>query len=379
MKPILLSIPHMSGREQQYITQALKTNWVAPLGPNVDAFEQEMANMVGCKNALALSSGTAALHLALCVLGIGQGDIVFCSALTFVASANPIIYQNATPVFIDSEPKSWNMCPQALTLALNDANQKGKLPKAVIVANLYGQSANYEAICAVCDEYEVPIIEDAAESLGASFAGKPSGRFGLLGVFSFNGNKIITTSGGGMLVSDDKDLIENAHFLSTQAKLNKPYYLHDTIGYNYRLSNLLAGVGRAQLGVLDDRVKSRITVFEKYQRDLQAIKAIEWMPQLENAISTRWLSTMTLNPRLTKHKPQQLIDFLARYHIEARRVWNPMQRQPLFSGCDYYEHAEYSVSDYLFDYGVCLPSSSSLTMQEQDYVIENINEFMGKE
>ena len=270
--PLFLSSPHMGNAEIDFINEAFESNWIAPLGPNVENFEEEFASKVGSKKALSLSSGTAALHLALITLGVTKEDIVICSSLTFVASANPILYQGATPVFIDSEPQTWNMSPLALEKALYQLKKEGKKPKAVIVVNLYGQSANMTALGEICEKYEVPIIEDAAESLGATYKRKSSGTFGALGIYSFNGNKIITTSGGGMLVSDDENLIEHARFLATQAKDSAKYYLHSQIGYNYRMSNILAGVGRGQLMVLAKRIQARRQVFDMY---VEAFKNME--------------------------------------------------------------------------------------------------------
>ena len=294
-KRIFLSSPHMSGNEQIYINDAFDTNWIAPLGPNVDAFEKEIASYVGVEDAAALSSGTAAIHLALRLLDVRTGDKVFCSSLTFIASANPISYEGAEPVFIDSEPETWNMSPLALEHALADAKREGQLPKAVIVVNLYGQNAKMDEILSVCNEYEVPIIEDAAESLGSTYKGKASGTFGKFGIYSFNGNKIITTSGGGMLVSNDVEALKKARFLATQARDPAPHYQHSQFGYNYRMSNILAGVGRAQLEVLNDRVESRRLVFERYQHELANIPGIHFMPESANTRSNRWLTTLTID------------------------------------------------------------------------------------
>ncbi|WP_312502531.1 aminotransferase class I/II-fold pyridoxal phosphate-dependent enzyme, partial [Bacillus luti] len=270
-KRIYLSSPHMSGHEQKYIKDAFDSNWIAPLGPNVDEFERELASFVGVKGGAAVSSGTAAIHLALRLLNVQKGDIVFCSSFTFVASANPIVYLGAEPVFIDSEPETWNMSPQALAIALHDANKAGKLPKAVILVHLYGQSAKLDEILSLCNDYDVPVIEDAAESLGSTYKGKASGTFGKFGIYSFNGNKIITTSGGGMLVSNDTEAIEKAKFLATQARDPAPHYQHSQIGYNYRMSNILAGIGRGQLEVLEDRVRSRRRIFNRYYEELSQI------------------------------------------------------------------------------------------------------------
>jgi dTDP-4-amino-4,6-dideoxygalactose transaminase len=373
--PVLLSSPHMGENEINFIHDAFETNWIAPLGPNVENFELEFAKKIQSPHALALSSGTAALHLALVVLGVTSGDIVFCSSLTFVASANPILYQGATPVFIDSEPETWNMCPSALERALKHYGKMGKLPKAVMIINLYGQSANMDALVKICDQYEVPIIEDAAESLGAQYKGRPSGTFGKLGIYSFNGNKIITTSGGGMLVSEDEDLINHARFLSTQAKDPANYYLHSKIGYNYRMSNILAGVGRGQLIVLDDRIHSRRTIFNKYVSAFKEMNIFDWMPEPEGYFSTRWLSCGVLQ-NFNGDIELKLNSFIRR-GIEVRRIWKPLHTQPLFKDCDYFEHEKgNSISDAIFAKGLCLPSGSNLTSEGQDKVINQIKSLL---
>ncbi|WP_316571713.1 aminotransferase class I/II-fold pyridoxal phosphate-dependent enzyme [Neobacillus sp. YIM B06451] len=374
-KRIYLSSPHMSGREQSYIQEAFETNWIAPLGPNVNAFEEEIAAYAGVNGAAAVSSGTAAIHLALELLEIGRGDRVFCSSLTFMASANPILYQGGEPVFIDSEPDTWNMCPLALKRAFKEAAQTNKLPKAVIVVNLYGQSAKMDEISAICNEYEVPFIEDAAESLGSEYKGRKSGSFGKFGIYSFNGNKIITTSGGGMLVSDDVAALEKARFLATQARDPAPYYQHSTIGFNYRMSNILAGVGRAQLEVLDDRVKARRAIFNRYAEALGCIPGINFMPELEMTLSNRWLTTFTLDKNVTCVSPMDLINRLAEENIEARPVWKPLHMQPVFDGVNYYPHEPGNcVSSALFANGVCLPSGSNMTLDEQERVIEAVKD-----
>lgn len=372
---ILLSSPHIGEEEQHYVQEAFSTNWVAPLGPNVDAFELEVAQYINAKSAVALSSGTAALHLALVLLGVGRDDVVFASSFTFVASVNPILYQGAKPVFIDSDLDSWNMSPVALERALRDAKAKNQMPKAVIIVNLYGQSANYDALCALCTAYNVPIVEDAAESLGATYNKKHSGTFGKLGIFSFNGNKIITTSGGGMLVSEDEDLIQRARFLATQARDPAGHYEHSVIGYNYRMSNVLAGIGRGQLKVLENRVAARRDIFNQYHNAFKEHRFIEMMPEIKNGFSTRWLSTMLINPKLCSLRPEEVIEQLRLYNIEARRTWKPMHKQPLFAGAEYYPHADnFSVSDYLFDQGICLPSGSNLYQQDIDRVIHCLND-----
>lgn len=373
--PILLSTPHLGSGERGFVDDAFRTNWIAPLGPNVDAFETELAAHVGIGHAAALSSGTAAIHLALDLLGVGPGDEVFCSTLTFVATANPILYQRATPIFIDSEPSTWNMSVPALQRALADADRRGRLPAAVIVVNLYGQSADMDPILDACGRYGVPVIEDAAESLGATYRGKASGTLGKIGIYSFNGNKIITTSGGGMLVSDDGELVARARFLSTQGREPAPWYLHKRVAYNYRMSNILAGVGRGQLQVLEERVAARRRVLDRYRAALGDIKGLEWMPEADFGRSTRWLSVCVLDPDATDVTPAGFIAALARQNIEARHVWNPMHRQPLFAGCAYYPHEEaHSFSDQAFLSGVCLPSGSSLEDSQIDRVCSVIRD-----
>jgi dTDP-4-amino-4,6-dideoxygalactose transaminase len=371
---ILLSTPHLGEYEMGFVEEAFRTNWIAPLGPNVDAFERELADYVGIGHAAAVSSGTAALHLALRVLGVGSGDTIFCSSLTFVASANPILYVHATPVFIDSEPMTWNMSPQALARAMNDAAARGQLPKAVIVVCLYGQSADMDPLVAICNKYHVPIIEDAAESLGATYKNRPSGIMGRIGVYSFNGNKIITTSGGGMLVSNDQALVEKARFLSTQARESSSWYEHAEVGYNYRMSNILAGIGRGQLKVLKQRVAARRAVFERYRQGLEHLTALKWMPEAEFGQSTRWLSVGTIDHSLTDITSAFLIGTLAKSGIEARHVWKPLHRQPLFKGCVYYAHdAEKSFSDDVFKSGVCLPSGSNMSEDQQMRIIRAVD------
>jgi dTDP-4-amino-4,6-dideoxygalactose transaminase len=355
---ILLSTPHLGDLEMTYVEEAFRTNWIAPLGPNVDAFERDIASYVGGGHAAAMSSGTAAIHVALRLLGVRPGDEVFCSSLTFVASANPILYEHATPVFIDTDPATWTMSVPALKRALEDRAHRGQLPKAVVVVNLYGQSADMDAIVALCDVHGVPVVEDAAESLGATYKGRASGCFGRLAAFSFNGNKIITTSGGGMLVSDDEGLIARARYLSTQAREPAPHYEHTEVGYNYRMSNVLAGIGRGQMKVLDQRVQARRQVFEVYRQQLASVPEVEWMPEAPYGISTRWLTVCTLAPSID---PLVLIRDLATEKIEARRVWKPMHLQPLFGRCDYFMHAPgLDISADLFRRGVCLPSGSNM-------------------
>lgn len=364
---IYLSPPHMSGEELLHVREAFSSNWIAPVGPYVNMFEKEIAKYVCARDAVALSSGTAAIHLALRSLGVKENDIVFCSTLTFVASANPILYEKANPVFIDCEPDTWNMSPKALERALEDAKRNGKLPKAVIVVHLYGQSAKMDEILYLCDKYNVPIIEDAAEALGASYRGKKLGSLGRVGVFSFNGNKIITTSGGGALVSNDEQITEKARFLSQQARDSAPYYEHSQMGYNYRMSNILASIGVAQLKMIDKRVEQRRSIFRKYVEALGHIEEIIFMPELSGSYGNRWLTALAFNSK--KIRVEQCIQALADEKIEARYVWKPLHLQPLFRGALYYKHDAFSVSDQLFQTGLCLPSGSNLSENEQDRVI----------
>ncbi|WP_308021287.1 DegT/DnrJ/EryC1/StrS family aminotransferase [Bacillus cereus] len=374
---IYLSAPHMSGNEQKYIGEAFDMNWIAPLGPNVDAFEGELSSHVGVLDAAAVSSGTSAIHLALRLLDVKDGDKVFCSSLTFIASANPILYLGAKPVFIDSELETWNMSPQALERALRDANEKGILPKAVIVVNLYGQSAKMDEILSLCNEYDIPVIEDAAESLGSSYKGKASGTFGKFGIYSFNGNKIITTSGGGMLVSNDVEALRKARFLATQARDPAPHYQHSEVGYNYRMSNILAGVGRAQLQVLQERVHARRRIFDRYYQELSHIPGIQFMPELEDTYSNRWLTVLTVDEEKTGVPIQALLKQLENENIEARPVWKPLHMQPLFEDVMYYPHSESEdVSRKLFETGVCLPSGSGMTEKDQTRVITCIKNIL---
>jgi dTDP-4-amino-4,6-dideoxygalactose transaminase len=370
---IWLSSPHLGDEETAFVEDAFRSNWIAPLGPHVDGFERELAQHVGVGHAAALSSGTAAIHLGLILLGVQPGDTVFCSSLTFVGSCNPILYCGARPVFIDSEPASWNMSPAALERALEWAKRENRLPRCVILVNLYGQSADMDALLPLCERYGVPVLEDAAESLGARYQGRASGTFGRVGVFSFNGNKIITTSGGGMLVSDDAALVERARKLATQAREPAPHYEHAEVGFNYRMSNVLAGIGRGQLRVLDERVAQRRGVFERYRAALADLAQLEWMPEPEGSQSTRWLSCLTLRGDRAQRRRDLVLRDLERHSIEARPVWKPMHRQPLFAQAPYFEHQPgQDVAAALFDAGICLPSGSNLTPAQIDRVIDHL-------
>lgn len=368
-KPILLSTPHIGSQELAFVKEAFDTNWIAPVGPHVDAFEQEFCQITGASYAAAVSSGTAALHLALQLVGVGSGDEVFCSTLTFAATANPIIYLGAKPVFIDSDRISWNMNPELLQEALQKRAYFGKLPKAVILVHLYGQSADIEPILQVCDQYNIPLIEDAAEALGATYKGLCPGTFGRIGIYSFNGNKIITTSGGGMLVSDDDQLVMKAKFLATQARDPAPHYQHSEIGYNYRLSNVLAGIGRGQLQVLNERVAARRRNFEIYQSALGDLPGIEFMPEANFGHSTRWLTALTVATEAFGADREYIRLQLAKEQIEARPVWKPLHLQPVFSEC---ECIGGEVGEDLFVRGLCLPSGSNLTDEDLERVISVI-------
>ncbi|MDM3844563.1 MAG: aminotransferase class I/II-fold pyridoxal phosphate-dependent enzyme [Aphanizomenon gracile PMC649.10] len=369
MKPILLSTPHIGDQELEFVKEAFATNWIAPIGPHVDAFEQEFCQITGASHAAAVSSGTAALHLALQLVGVTRGDEVFCSTLTFAATANPITYLGAKPVFIDSDRISWNMNPDLLQGALQKRAYFGKLPKAVIVVHLYGQSADIEPILELCDQYNIPLIEDAAEALGSTYKCLSPGTFGRFGIYSFNGNKIITTSGGGMLVSAEDKLIAKAKFLATQSRDPAPHYQHSEIGYNYRLSNVLAGIGRGQLQVLNDRVAARRRNFEIYQSALGNIPGIEFMPEANFGHSTRWLTALTITPEAFGADREYIRIQLAKQQIEARPVWKPLHLQPVFSEC---ECIGGEVAENLFLHGLCLPSGSNLTEENLARVINAI-------
>ena len=368
-KKIFLASPHMSdeGYEKEYIKEAFDTNWVAPLGENVNKFEEELANYVGTKTAAALSAGTAAIHMAFKALDLKQGDIVFCSTLTFSATVNPIIYQNATPVFIDSERESWNMDPKALEKAF----EKYPNPKAVIIVHLYGTPAKIDEIKAICEKHNVPLVEDAAESLGATYKGKQTGTFGKYGAFSFNGNKIITTSGGGMLVSDDEEKIAKVRFWSTQSREKERHYEHKEIGYNYRMSNIVAGIGRGQLKVLNKRIEQKTNIYNRYKEAFKYIKEIEMQPIPVNTKPNHWLSVITLTKN-SKVKPLDIMIALEKENIESRPVWKPMHMQPVFKDYDFIKVENEPVSEDLFNRGVCLPSDTKMTEEEQNIIIDII-------
>lgn len=370
LEKIWLSSPHMSddGYEQEYIKEAFDTNWIAPLGPNVNGFEEELAAKVGAKHAAALSAGTAAIQMALKAAGVGQGDIVFCQDLTFSATANPIIYQNATPVFIDSNFETWNMD----TGALEAAFEKYPEVKAVLVVHLYGLSADMDPIVELCKKHNVTLIEDAAESLGATYKGKYTGTFGDYGIFSFNGNKIITTSGGGMLVSDNEERIAKVRFWATQAREKARHYQHEEIGYNYRMSNVVAGIGRGQLKVLDQRVAKKKYIFEYYKRELGELEGIQFMPINEWNEPNYWLSCLTLSGQV---KPVDIMEALEKENIESRPIWKPMHMQPVFEEFDFIGEG---VSEKIFESGVCLPSDTKMTDEDLYRVCGVIKELWNK-
>ena len=382
---IYLSSPHMGGEELLLVQDAFATNWIAPLGPHVDAFEREFAASVGCTplsaggqpgvspgqspglHAAALSSGTAALHLAMRWLQLQPGDEVVCSSLTFSATINPVLYERAKPVFVDCDAATWNMSPTLLAEAIADRIRRGKKPKAVILVHLYGQSADIDPIAATCAEYDIPLIEDAAEALGANYKGRTPGTTGLCGIYSFNGNKIITTSGGGMLVANDKALIDKSRFWATQARDPAPHYQHSEIGFNYRMSNVLAAIGRGQLRVLEDRVNARRANCAYYQSALGDLPGLSFMPEADYGRSTRWLTCITIDPESAGTDRENIRLALEKENIEARPVWKPMHLQPIFKGSQCYGGA---VSERLFDQGLCLPSGSNLTQSDLGRIVE---------
>jgi dTDP-4-amino-4,6-dideoxygalactose transaminase len=369
MKRIYLSPPHLDGRERELLMQAYESNWITTLGPHVDALEQEMCQKIGLKHGAALASGTAALHLALLMLRVGQEDQVLCSDLTFAASANAITYLGAAPVFIDSDRSTWNMDPCLLSEELDDCSKRGKLPKAVIVVDIYGQCADYDPIIEACGKYEIPIIEDAAEALGATYNGTFAGKFGVIGIFSFNGNKIVTTSGGGMLVSDNEEYIKHARFLSTQARDPAIHYQHSHVGYNYRLSNLLAAVGRGQLERLDEKVAKKRFINQYYRRALTDLPGIEFMPEAPYGKSNCWLTVILISQEEFGTDREQVRLALEAENIESRPIWKPMHLQPVFRDCGIRGGA---VSEDLFGQGLCLPSGTQLTGEDMDRIVNVI-------
>ncbi len=373
-KKIFLSSPHMGGNELINVQDAFAKNYIAPLGEYVNKLEEEMCKYNDVKGALALSAGTAGLHLALKLCDVKKDDIVFCSSLTFSASANPIMYEKCIPVFIDSEPESFNMSPVALAKAFEKY-----IPKAVIVVNLYGQSADMDKIKELCDKHNVPIIEDAAESLGATYKGKMSGTIGKYGVYSFNGNKIITTSGGGMLVSNDLESIEKAKFWSTQAKEPARHYEHKDVGYNYRMSNISAAIGVGQMEVLNERIAKKEYIYNKYKEGFKDIEAIEMMPVCEFGKPNYWLSVMTIKTE-SSIKPLDIILALEKENIESRPVWKPMHIQPVFEKYEYFNHNDsgITVAEDLFDRGICMPSDTKMTDEDIELTIKTVRKLFNK-
>lgn len=364
---IFLSAPDASGDELRYIEQAIADNWIGPLGPYVEHFERQLEDIVGVRKALAVSSGTAAIHLALEVLGVGRGDLVLVSSFTFVGSVAPLRLVGAEPWFVDSDAESWNMDPELLAKAVADAAAQGRRPAAAIVVDIVGQSADYDPIRKICAEHGIPIIEDAAEALGATYKDQPVGSFGKVGILSFNGNKILTTSTGGAFLSDDSDLVDRAFFLATQARDPAPHYEHSQTGFNYRMSSLLAAFGRAQLEALDDRVAKRRAIFNRYELALGDLPGLSFMPEASYGRSNRWLTAVLVDPTAFGATNAQVMDELAQRNIESRPLWKPMHLQPVFAGAS---ATTSGVSERLFSRGLCLPSSSSLRADEQDRVIE---------
>ncbi len=367
----------MGGNELKYIHQAFDENWIAPLGPNVDNFEADLCQFTGAKHAAALSSGTAAIHLTLILLGIGPGDEVICPTFTFSATINPILYQGAIPVFVDSGTSTWNICVEETRRAIEDRIAKGKAPKALMIVHLYGQSAKMWQLMALAETYNLPVIEDAAEALGATYEGKALGTFGKFGILSFNGNKIITTSGGGALLSNDQELIEKARFLATQARDPAPHYQHSQVGYNYRMSNVVAGIGRGQMEVLPERVRRRREIFAFYQQAFSDIPAISFSPELSDTEGNRWLTCILIDEKHSGGVTRETIRLaLAEDNIEARPLWKPMHLQPVFEKYPYY--GAHNVAENLFNRGLCLPSGSNLREEELGRIVRIVWGVFGK-
>ena len=368
MKRIYLSSPHMSGAELEYIHEAFEQNWIAPLGPNVDAFEKAAASYCGVKEAAALSSGTAAIHLALIILGVGRGDEVITSSFTFSATVNPIVYQGATPVLVDSEPGTWNMDPELLEKAVKERLAGGKKVKAIIPVHLYGMPARMEEIREIADRFEIPVIEDAAEALGSSYKGRKLGSFGRFGILSFNGNKILSTSGGGMLLSDEPELVREARFLSTQARDQAPHYQHSRIGYNYRMSNIVAGIGRGQMEALDERVRQRRENNAFYREHLEGMEGITFLDEPgPDYFSNFWLTTILMDEGKLGISNFRLMEKMEELNIESRLLWKPMHLQPVFASCPAYVNG---VSENLFQQGLCLPSGSNMRDEDRERILE---------
>jgi len=369
-KKIWLSSPHMGNNEFKYVTEAFDLNWIAPVGPHLNDFEENLSKISEGKHIAALGSGTSAIHLALILLGVECGDEVICSTFTFSASANPIVYQGAKPIFVDSELETWNMCPDSLRIAIRERVNLGKKPKAIIVVHLYGMPAKMNQIISIANEYDIPIIEDAAEGLGSTYFNKPLGSLTEFGIYSFNGNKIITTSGGGALISSNKESIKKAKFLATQARDNAPHYEHSHIGFNYRLSNVSAAIGLGQLEVLQERVERRREIFEYYKKELSDIKVISFVEEPDGFYSNRWLTTVLISED-SKVNREDLRVHLESDNIESRPLWKPMHLQPIFSSCNFYG---FDNAEFLFKYGLCLPSGSNMTIEDLNRIVTKIKE-----
>lgn len=375
MKRIYLSSPHMGGNEIKYVKEAFETNWIAPIGPNIDLFEKAIAEYSGVPHVAALSSGTAAIHLALIILGVKKDDEVICSSFTFAGSCNPIIYQGAKPIFIDSESETWNMDPGLLEEAIKDRIKKGRKPAAIILVHLYGMPAKVDDILAIARSYEIPVIEDAAEALGSEYNGKKLGSFGDIGIYSFNGNKIITTSGGGAFISQNEDYVKKARFLATQARDPAPHYQHTEVGYNYRMSNVCAGIGRGQMEVLRDHVKRRREIFDFYRNRLKEYPGISFLDEIQGSYSNRWLTTILIDRQFMGIDREMIRLELEKHNIETRPLWKPMHSQPLFELAPFFGDG---VSDGLFIEGLCLPSGSNMESVDLERVKNRLGQLLLK-
>lgn len=366
---IYLSPPHMGGSEQKFVEQAFESNFIAPLGPQVNGFEEDFSKISGYAHCAALTSGTAAMHLALRILGVGKGDVVIASDLTFIGSVSPVTFLDAEPVFIDADRKSWNMDPDLLTEAVESCIAEGRKPKAVIPTDLYGQCADYDRILEILEPHSIPLVIDAAESVGSTYKDRFAGKGAFAAIYSFNGNKIITTSGGGMLASDDEEVISKARWLSQQAREPKPYYEHNEIGYNYRMSNVVAAIGRGQLEVLGDRVRRKRDIFDYYKTKLENVSGLSFMPEADYGRCNRWLTVMQIDAEAFGATPEQVRLALEEVNIESRPVWNPMHRQPVFRNCQVFGGG---VGEDLFEHGLCLPSGTALTEEDLDRIVSTI-------
>lgn len=378
MAKIFLSPPYLSGTERKYVQEAFDTNWVAPLGPNVNGFEKEMAEYLGTPNPLALSSGTAAIHLSLKYLGVKEGDIVFCSSFTFSGSCNAVLYEKAIPVFIDSEPESVNMSPDALRRAFEHYKAKNMKPRAVIVVDLYGRSAKWDEIIAICKEYDTPILEDAAEALGSKYKGEYCGNFGDLGILSFNGNKIITTSGGGMVLCKNEEQYKKMLFWATQSKEPCLHYEHKEVGYNYRLSNICAGIGRGQLEILDEKLKRRAKIADQYKKLFEGTP-VQFLPEFEDCTLNNWITPVLIDPSYIKTNTEDICIEMNNREIECRPTWKPMHMQPIFENCESFAHFEDGTyyCEELYERGVCLPGGDTLTNEQIKFIVDNLLDIIG--